>query len=65
MGLVGQAIQERGGKGGLAKDLGPVGKAQDGGNDHRPPFVPLRQHLEKQYGAFFGKRNVASLVDEE
>jgi hypothetical protein len=47
VGFVGQAIQQRRGEGGLAEDLGPVGKAQVGGDNDRPPFVPLRQDLEK------------------
>ena len=65
MGLVGQAIQKCGGESRFAKNLGPVGKAQVGRNDHRPPFVPFRQHLEEQVGAFFGEGDISQFIEDE
>ena len=47
MGFVGQTIQKRRSQGGIAEDLGPVGKTQVGSDNDRPPFVPLCQDREK------------------
>jgi len=62
---MGEAIQQRRRPGGLAKNLSPIGIAKVGSNDNRPPFVPLRQHLEKQLGSFFGEGDISQFVQDE
>ena len=62
MGLVRDTVQKRGCQRGIAEYLGPIAKSQIGGNNHRPSFVPLGQHLEQQFGGLFGKRDVTQLI---
>ena len=46
--LTRQAVQQGSGQPLIAEDLGPVGKAQVGGDDHSHPFVEGGAKLEDQ-----------------
>ncbi len=47
MGVAGDPVQKRGGHVGLVEDLGPIGKAEVGGDDHRTALMPLGQDPAK------------------
>ena len=65
MGPMGQTVQERCRQVGITEDLGPVGKAKIGGDNHRAPFVTFGKNLEKQLGTFLGQGDVAELINDE
>jgi len=51
-GLVGEAIQQGRSHGLVAKDSGPVGKAEVTGDHHRSFFVTFGKNLEEQFRSF-------------
>ncbi len=65
MGPVSEPVQKRGGHVGIAKDLGPVDKAEVGRDDHRAPLVTLGQDLKKQLRAHLGEGDITELVEDE
>jgi len=65
MGFVSQTIQKSGRQDRIAKYLRPVRKSQVGGDEYGTPFVAFGQHLKKQFRSFFGKRDIAQLVQNQ
>ena len=58
-------MHERGGHVGAAEDLGPVGKTEVGGDDHRPALMTLGQNLKEQFRPFLGKGHVPEFIEDE
>ena len=52
---VGQAVEERRGHLGVAKDRGPFAEAEVGGDDDAGAFVELAQEMEEQSAAGGGE----------
>lgn len=47
VGVVSEPVQQRGGEFSIAEDLYPFAEGKVGGDQCRPPFVPLRQQIEE------------------
>ena len=63
MPAMGEPINQGGGHGLVAEDLGPFGERQVGGDDQRHALAQGRAELEQQLGARFGERYEPELVD--
>ena len=64
-GMVKQAVQQRGGDHGAAKDLAPFGKAAVRGQNHGAALVAGIDQLKEQVAAAGDDRQVADLVDDQ
>ena len=65
MGVVDEAVDERGGDHGVAEDLAPGFEASVAGDDDRAAFVAARDEREEQVRGLPFEREVADLVDDE
>ena len=65
MGVVDEAVDERGGDHGVAEDLAPGLEAAVAGDDDRAAFVAAGDEGEEQVGGLALQRQVADLVDDE
>ena len=64
VGVVDEAVDERGGDHGVAEDLAPGLEAAVAGDDDRAAFVAARDEREEQVGGLAFERQVADLVDD-
>ena len=63
--MVGQAIQQGSGQAFGTEDFRPFIERQIGGDDHRASLVALRDGFEQKFGAGFGQRHEAELIDDQ
>ena len=63
--VMGQAVQERGGHLGIAKDRRPFAEGEVGGDDDRGAFVELADEVEQQLSAGLGKGQIAEFVEDD
>ena len=63
--MVEEAVEDRGGDGGVVEDLAPGGDAAVGGEDDRAVFVAAADDLEEEISVTAVLREVADLVDHE
>jgi hypothetical protein len=63
MGAVRQSIKKSCRHHRIAEYLGPVGKTKIRGNNYRSFLLPFCKNLKQQFPAFFGKRDVAQLIE--
>jgi hypothetical protein len=64
-GMMQEAVEQRGGDDGIAKDVSPLGGAAVRGEDHGAVFVASVDELEEEIAAAGNDREVADLVDNE
>jgi hypothetical protein len=60
-----QAVEDRGGDGGVFEDLAPLRDPAVGGQDHGAVLVATRDHLEEVAGGLAGHRQIAKLVNHK
>ena len=65
MGVVNEAVDERGGDHGVAEDFAPGFEAAVAGEDDRAAFVAARDEREEQVRGLAFQGQVADLVDDE
>ena len=64
-GMVKQAVQQRGGDDGAAKDIAPFGKAAVRGQNHRTALVAGIYQLKEQVTTSGDDRQIADLIDDQ
>ena len=64
-GMVKQAVEQRGGDDGAAKDLAPFGKAAVRGQNHGAALVAGIDQLKEQVTASGDDRQIADLIDDQ
>ena len=64
-GMVKQAVQQRGGDNGAAKDIAPFGKAAVRGQNHRTALVAGIDQLKEQVTTSGDDRQVADLINDQ
>ena len=62
---MGQAVEQRRGHLGIAKDAGPFAEAQVGGDDDTGTFVEPAQEMEQQSSSRRTERQVAQFVEDD
>ena len=65
VGMVGEPVNESGGQPFVAKDLGPVGKGQVGGDDDRHLLMKSGAELEEQLSPIGGKRDETQFIQDD
>ena len=65
LGVVEQAVEQRGGDDLVAEDVAPLAEAAVGGEDHGAALISSVDELEEQIGAAWSDREVADLVDDQ
>jgi hypothetical protein len=63
--VVGEAIQQRGGHLGIAKDARPFAEGEVGSDDDRGALVELADEVEEQLTARLREGQIAELVEDE
>ena len=63
--MMGQAVEQRGGHLGIAKDRGPFAEGQVGGDDDRGALVELADEVEQELAAGLGEGQIAKLVEDD
>ena len=59
-----QAIEQRGGHLRIAKDTGPFGERQIGGEHHARSLVELREQMEEQGAAGRTERQITQFIKD-
>lgn len=60
-----EAVEQRGGHFGVAKDAGPFAEGEVGGDDDRSTFVELADQMEQELAAGLGEWQIAKLVQDQ
>jgi hypothetical protein len=65
MGMMPQPVQQGGGEFGIPEDLHPLAESEVRGDKGRPPLVPLRQQVEKQFSAGAVERHESQFIHDK
>ena len=60
-----QSGQKGSGEFGISEDLHPFAEGEIGGDEGRPPFVPLRYQVEEQFSAGAVERHESQFINDE
>ncbi len=65
VGVVAEAVEQRGGELLVAEDLEPLGERKVGGDDHGPPLVAVGEQVEEQFAAGPVEGHEADFIDDQ
>jgi hypothetical protein len=63
--MMSQPVQQGGGQFCISEDLHPFAEGEIGGDEGRPPFVPLRYQIEEQFSAGAVERHESQFINDE
>ena len=63
--MMSQSVQQGSGQLRISEDLHPFAEGEIGGDEGRPPFVPLRYQVEEQFSAGAVERHEPELIHDK
>jgi hypothetical protein len=61
--MMSQLVQQGGGQLRISEDLHPFAEGEIGGDQCRPPFIPLRYQVEEQFSAGAVERHESQFIN--